>query len=183
MRCIAIAGLLSVFIVPAHADTTGRATVSSVDTTELRWACISLDPLEKPAAWPQAHGDDAERAVKAGLEIVEAVNGVEAPSPLQVRVGIATGPVVVGETGAGDMARLFARPCELMRPCPFPTINLKSDLAYLPVHLWIGQGAPPEVDLSHACGLEALIGPDRGLGAGSEVFAPLWWVWWGDAGR
>jgi class 3 adenylate cyclase len=51
---------------------------------------------------PKAHEDDAERAVRASLEIVEAVKTVSAPSPLQVRVGIATGPVVVGETGAGD---------------------------------------------------------------------------------
>jgi class 3 adenylate cyclase/tetratricopeptide (TPR) repeat protein len=52
--------------------------------------------------WPRAHEDDAERAVRAGLEIVEAVKAVEAPEPLQVRVGVATGLVVVGETGAGD---------------------------------------------------------------------------------
>ena len=54
--------------------------------------------------WPQAHEDDAQRAVRAGLEIVTAVKSVAAPGPLQVRVGIATGPVVVGETGAGDAA-------------------------------------------------------------------------------
>ena len=52
--------------------------------------------------WPQAHEDDAERALRAGLEIVEAVKAVEARSPLQVRIGVATGPVVVGETGSGD---------------------------------------------------------------------------------
>jgi len=52
--------------------------------------------------WPQAHDDDAERAVRTGLDIVAAVRGVEASEPLRVRVGIATGPVVVGETGAGD---------------------------------------------------------------------------------
>lgn len=52
--------------------------------------------------WPQAHEDDAERAVRAGLDIVGAVGQVDAPTPLQVRIGVATGPVVVGETGAGD---------------------------------------------------------------------------------
>jgi class 3 adenylate cyclase/tetratricopeptide (TPR) repeat protein len=53
--------------------------------------------------WPQAHEDDAERAGRAGLEIVDAVKTIGgAPTPLAVRVGIATGPVVVGETGAGD---------------------------------------------------------------------------------
>jgi class 3 adenylate cyclase/tetratricopeptide (TPR) repeat protein len=52
--------------------------------------------------WPKAHEDDAERSVRASLEILEAVKRVSAPEPLKVRVGIATGPVVVGETGAGD---------------------------------------------------------------------------------
>ena len=52
--------------------------------------------------WPRAHEDDAERAIRAGLDIVEAVKQVQASEPLHVRVGIATGPVVVGETGAGD---------------------------------------------------------------------------------
>ena len=42
--------------------------------------------------WPQAHEDDAERAVRAGLDIVEAVSRLNRwPTPLQVRVGIATG--------------------------------------------------------------------------------------------
>ncbi len=52
--------------------------------------------------WPTAHEDDVERAVRAGLAIVLDVKRVAAPAPLRVRVGIATGPVVVGETGAGD---------------------------------------------------------------------------------
>ena len=52
--------------------------------------------------WPTAHEDDVERAVRAALAIVLAIKGVAAPAPLRVRIGIATGPVVVGETGAGD---------------------------------------------------------------------------------
>jgi class 3 adenylate cyclase/tetratricopeptide (TPR) repeat protein len=60
------------------------------------------DGLMTYFGWPAAHEDDAERAVRAGLEIVDAVKAVEAPEPLQVRVGVATGSVVVGETGAGD---------------------------------------------------------------------------------
>ena len=54
--------------------------------------------------WPRAHEDDAQRAVRTGLEIVTAVKGVAAGEPLQVRIGVATGSVVVGETGAGDAA-------------------------------------------------------------------------------
>ena len=47
--------------------------------------------------YPQAHEDDAERAVRAGLELVAAVGGLKAHAPLQTRVGIATGLVVVGD--------------------------------------------------------------------------------------
>src|SRR5262249_36834968 len=47
--------------------------------------------------YPQAHEDDAERAVRAGLELVTAVGGLKTHAPLQTRVGIATGLVVVGD--------------------------------------------------------------------------------------
>jgi class 3 adenylate cyclase len=47
--------------------------------------------------FPRAHEDDAERAVRAGLDIVAAVGRLLAPEPLKVRVGIATGLVVVGD--------------------------------------------------------------------------------------
>jgi class 3 adenylate cyclase len=46
---------------------------------------------------PQAHEDDAERAVRAGLELVQAVGTLNSSAPLQTRVGIATGLVVVGD--------------------------------------------------------------------------------------
>jgi class 3 adenylate cyclase len=47
--------------------------------------------------YPQAHEDDAERAVRAGLELIQAVGGLKSGAPLQTRVGIATGLVVVGD--------------------------------------------------------------------------------------
>src|SRR5262249_59122549 len=53
--------------------------------------------------YPQAHEDDAERAVRAGLELIAAVAGLKTHASLQTRVGIATGVVVVGDligTGA-----------------------------------------------------------------------------------
>jgi class 3 adenylate cyclase len=62
--------------------------------------------------WPRAHEDDAARAINAGLGVVEAVEGL-APAngvsePLSVRIGIATGPVVIGdiigEAGAQEAA-------------------------------------------------------------------------------
>jgi class 3 adenylate cyclase len=53
--------------------------------------------------YPQGHEDDAERAVRAGLELIAAVAALQSPVSLQTRVGIATGLVVVGDligTGA-----------------------------------------------------------------------------------
>ena len=55
--------------------------------------------------YPQSHEHDAERAVRAGLAIVEAAPKLEtaAGAPLRVRVGIATGIVVVGDLlGSGE---------------------------------------------------------------------------------
>jgi class 3 adenylate cyclase/predicted ATPase len=52
--------------------------------------------------YPAAHEDDAERAVRAGLALVDAVAMLPATEPLQVRVGTATGMVVVGDlVGSG----------------------------------------------------------------------------------
>jgi class 3 adenylate cyclase/predicted ATPase len=47
--------------------------------------------------YPQAREDDPERAVQAGLELVTAVGALKTHAPLQTRVGIATGLVVVGD--------------------------------------------------------------------------------------
>ena len=54
--------------------------------------------------WPQAHEDDAERAVRAGLALVRTVGGLEVGGrQLAARIGIATGLVVVGErVGEGE---------------------------------------------------------------------------------
>ena len=53
--------------------------------------------------YPQAHEDDAEQAVRAGLALIEAVDASASPQRLQVRIGIATGLVVVGDLiGSGS---------------------------------------------------------------------------------
>ena len=58
--------------------------------------------------WPQAHEDDAQRGVHAGLGIVEAITTTLNPRldkdigvRLAVRIGMHTGPVVIGEIGGG----------------------------------------------------------------------------------
>ncbi len=66
--------------------------------------------------FPSAHEDDAERAVRAGLEIAAAVPALQsrAPEPLKVRIGVATGVVVVGDfVGQG---RRRNRPWSARRP-------------------------------------------------------------------
>ncbi|MBD3662596.1 ATP-binding protein [Sulfitobacter aestuariivivens] len=49
--------------------------------------------------WPRADEDDAERAVRAGLAIIDSVRATKAPdgSALATRIGVATGVVIVGD--------------------------------------------------------------------------------------
>src|SRR5271166_1911819 len=58
--------------------------------------------------YPQAHEDDAERAVRAGLAVIEAVGQLPARADLSVRLGIATGLAVVGDL-IGEGCRIGAR--------------------------------------------------------------------------
>jgi len=52
--------------------------------------------------YPEAHEDDPERAARAGLAVIDAVGQLTAPEPLNVRLGVASGLVVVGDLiGAG----------------------------------------------------------------------------------
>ncbi len=70
--------------------------------------------------YPQAHEDDAERAVRAGLELTTAVAGLKTRAPQQVRVGIATGVVVVGHlitSGESEERGMVARRRILRRAC------------------------------------------------------------------
>jgi len=57
--------------------------------------------------YPRAHEDDAERAVRAGLDMAAAVGRLVAPdgTPLAARIGIATGQVVVGDLVGEGAAR------------------------------------------------------------------------------
>src|SRR5215472_945063 len=77
--------------------------------------------------YPQAHEDDAERAVRAGLAVIDAVGRLDVKSvELQARVGIATGLVVVGDligqgsaqeqSVAGETPNLAARLQALAEP-------------------------------------------------------------------
>src|SRR6201997_3661178 len=76
--------------------------------------------------YPEAHEDDAERAARAGLAVIDAVGRLATQEPLNVRLGVATGLVVVGDligAGAaqergvvGETPNLAARLQALARP-------------------------------------------------------------------
>ncbi len=143
--------------------------------------------------YPQAHEDDAERAVRAGLELIAAVSALKSPVPLQTRVGIATGLVVVGdlvgsgeaqERGiVGETPNLAARLQGIAEPNSVviaeATRKLLGNLFELedlgakdlkgiagPVRAWAAlraSSAQGRFEALHATGLTALVGRDEEL--------------------
>ena len=143
--------------------------------------------------YPQAHEDDAERAVRAGLELIAAVRGLKTHAPLQTRVGIATGLVVVGDligSGAsqeqaivGETPNLAARLQGITEPNSVviaeSTRKLVGNLFELqdvgaqelkgiagPVRAWAAlrpTSVESRFDAFHATGLTELVGRDEEL--------------------
>ena len=143
--------------------------------------------------YPQAHEDDAERAVRAGLELIAAVAGLKTRAPLQTRIGIATGLVVVGdiigsgeaqERGiVGETPNLAARLQGIAEPNTVViaegTRRLLGNLFELqdlgakdlkgiagPVHAWAAlraSSAEGRFEALHATGLTALVGREEEL--------------------
>jgi class 3 adenylate cyclase len=141
--------------------------------------------------YPQAHEDDAERAVRAGLELIAAVAGLKTHASLQTRVGIATGVVVVGDligTGAaqeqavvGETPNLAARLQGLAMPnmvvIAESTRRLLGNLFELqdlgarevkgitgPVQAWVAlrtSSVEGRFEALHPSGLTALIGREE----------------------
>jgi class 3 adenylate cyclase/tetratricopeptide (TPR) repeat protein/ABC-type transport system involved in cytochrome c biogenesis ATPase subunit len=140
--------------------------------------------------YPRTHEDDAERTVRAGLDIIAAVARLEtrAKEPLAVRIGIATGLVMVGDLSdqsalrehvlVGDTPNLAARLQALAEPGTIvvaaSTRRLLSDLFHLrnlgrqevkgiaePVAAWAVEGvsdSESRFEAVHAMGLTALVG-------------------------
>src|SRR5919109_1888659 len=77
-------------------DTCVAAVIGRYDGTVARYLG---DCVLAYFGYPTAHEDDAERAVRAGLELTDAVAHIQTgiDAALEVRVGIATGMVVVGD--------------------------------------------------------------------------------------
>jgi class 3 adenylate cyclase/predicted ATPase len=69
--------------------------------------------------YPKAHEHDAEQAVRAGLELIAAITHLKTRVPQRVRIGIATGVVVVGNLTpsiVGETPNLAARLQSIARP-------------------------------------------------------------------
>jgi len=143
--------------------------------------------------YPQAHEDDAERAVRAALELVAAVSNLKTHAALQTRVGIATGLVVVGDligSGAsqeqaivGETPNLAARLQGVAEPNSVviaeSTRKLVGNLFELrdlgaqdlkgiagPVRAWAALGqssAEGRFEALHASGLTELVGREEEL--------------------
>jgi class 3 adenylate cyclase/predicted ATPase len=58
--------------------------------------------------YPAAHEDDAMRGVRAGLDILADIRALKSRVPVQVRIGLHTGPVVIGSIGEGSRAEQLA---------------------------------------------------------------------------
>jgi class 3 adenylate cyclase/tetratricopeptide (TPR) repeat protein len=144
--------------------------------------------------YPQARENDAERAVRAGLEIVGALNeaaSTERRDRLSARVGIHTGPVVVGELGhhganiaLGDTMNRAARIQAAAEPdtvvCSGDTLRLVSGLFLtrdlgarqlrgieepIRLHQVVRQsGVRSRLDVAAAAGLTPLVGRRQELG-------------------
>jgi class 3 adenylate cyclase/tetratricopeptide (TPR) repeat protein len=143
--------------------------------------------------YPRAHEDDAERTARAALDIIAAVARLETPAaePLAVRVGVATGLVVVGDFSGegvprehavvGDAPNLAARLQALAEPgmavVAASTRRLLGDLFRLrdlgrhqvkgiaePVAAWVVEGMSATVNRFEAirtAGLTDIVGRDR----------------------
>ena len=135
--------------------------------------------------YPRAHEDDAERTVRAALDIAAAVARLKSEEPLSVRIGIATGLVVVGggeglreHTVVGDTPSLAARLQVLAEPgtvvVAASTRRLLGDLFRLrnlglhkvkgiaePIAAWAVDGvsaSESRFEAGHPAGLTDLIG-------------------------
>jgi class 3 adenylate cyclase len=139
--------------------------------------------------YPEAHEDDAERAVRAGLELITAVSALKTRALLQTHVGIATGLVVVGDfIGSGEAHGIFgetpnlaARLQKVAEPNTVviaeSTRRLLGNLFELrdpigadlkgvagPMRAWVALRASPvesRFEALHASGLTALVGREE----------------------
>ena len=91
-----------------------RACARSIDQYNGYVASYAGDGILIYFGYPEAHEDDAERAVRAALDLVPAVAGLNdelgsfPDVDLRVRIGVATGLVVVGDERSGVIEEMGA---------------------------------------------------------------------------
>lgn len=93
-----------VFVLACNPHLPGCCTLIGI--RPIRWWFAQYLLARKHRGYPQAHEDDAPRALRAALDIAEEVDQLELSitlpfDALAVRIGIATGTVVVGNIGSG----------------------------------------------------------------------------------
>jgi class 3 adenylate cyclase len=92
-----------------RATVAGYQRVASEEITRFEGEVMPMSATGSFFGYPIAHDNDAERAVRAGLAILDAIarlNEQPAPTKLAVRIGIDSGRVVVG-TGTGNAVDAF----------------------------------------------------------------------------
>jgi class 3 adenylate cyclase len=95
------------------------ATVAAITGMGGKIATITLDGIRAFFGWPEVHGDDAERAVIAGLDAVARVSQLLSPKakPLQAQVVVATGLALASQRQAvGEPSVIAAGICYLAPP-------------------------------------------------------------------
>ena len=132
--------------------------IAPIDRYEGTTARLMGDAIFALFGAPTAHEDDPQRAVSAGLEIVAAMGAyrekrvADPDRELDVRVGINTGPVVVGEVGSdlrveytamGDAVNVAARMEQTAEP---GTVQITADTARL-VGASFDLGPPRDVEV------------------------------------
>ncbi len=89
-----------------------RRAAEAVQRYEGEIARYVGDAILAHFGWPEAHDDDAERAVRAALDIVAAIDSLNeelgGDTQLSVRVGIHTGPVLIGEIERAHQREMMA---------------------------------------------------------------------------
>jgi class 3 adenylate cyclase len=99
--------------------------------------------------WPTAREDDPERAVRAGLAIVDAMSPLNSTlaaddgTRLQIRIGIHTGPVVIADGGEvfGETANIAARVQSAAEP---DTVAITAATARLVAGMFVVEDRGPQ---------------------------------------
>jgi class 3 adenylate cyclase len=93
------------------------AAISAIKQMGGTIATVAPDHILALFGYPEAHEDDAERAVDAGLDVIAQISALSPPQRLQVRLGIASGLALIAEAQAiGEPSFVAIGLCDLAAP-------------------------------------------------------------------